>query len=450
MIASADSPIKPLSRRRILSFWLPLQATWLMMAVEGPFLAAVIARLPMPKENLAAFGVAAALAWIVESPIIMMLSASNALCRDRIAYHKLRRFSFALNGFVTVIMIALITRPVFRIVVHGLMGLPSEVARLAGQGISLLILWPAAIGFRRFYQGILIRSGRPQAVTWGTVIRLSTMAVTGLILALAVKLPGVSVGAGAMALGVIAEGLASWAMARSSIRRWRGQSDAECEFGRSLTSARIRKFYAPLALTSFLSFFINPLTSFFMARGRQPIESLAILPVIIGLAFLFRTAGISLQEAVIALIGDEGEHRTELARFTKRVAVLSTLGLAAVVFTPLATVWYHTVSGLSPELSAFAFLPGALLVLLPLLEATQSYQRAVLVKSHRTGPIGTAVAVQLALTTSVFAAAIFGFKMPAAATTGIALTIGYAAGNVVLYLLRGKRWILRQAKETNP
>ena len=54
-----------LSRRRILRFWLPLEATWLMMAIEGPFLAAVIARLPAPKENLAAFGVAAALAWIV-------------------------------------------------------------------------------------------------------------------------------------------------------------------------------------------------------------------------------------------------------------------------------------------------------------------------------------------------------------------------------------------------
>ena len=76
----------PPTARRILRFWLPLEATWLMMAAEGPFLAAVIARLPAAKENLAAFGVATALAWIVESPIIMMLSASNALVRDKIAY----------------------------------------------------------------------------------------------------------------------------------------------------------------------------------------------------------------------------------------------------------------------------------------------------------------------------------------------------------------------------
>ncbi len=138
---------------------------------------------------MAAFGVASALAWIVESPIIMMLSASNALCRDRIAYHKLRRFSFTLNGVVTAVMFALITPPVFSVVVRGIIGLPPDVAVLAGRSIIFLALWPAAIGFRRFYQGILIRNGRPQAVTWGTVIRLSTMTVTGLLLALVAHLP---------------------------------------------------------------------------------------------------------------------------------------------------------------------------------------------------------------------------------------------------------------------
>ncbi len=80
----------------------------------------------------------------------------------------------------------------------------------------------------------------------------------------------------------------------------------------------------------------------------------------------------------------------------------STAGLAAVVFTPLAGVWYGTVSGLSPELTAFSIVPGMLLVLLPFIEAVLSYQRGVLVKAHRTTPISVAVAVQLGVTTLVF------------------------------------------------
>ncbi|MBK5098686.1 MAG: hypothetical protein JJE01_12945, partial [Gemmatimonadetes bacterium] len=53
------------SYKSILIFWLPLAATWMMMAAEGPFLAAVIARLADPKFNLAAFGVAFAIGILV-------------------------------------------------------------------------------------------------------------------------------------------------------------------------------------------------------------------------------------------------------------------------------------------------------------------------------------------------------------------------------------------------
>jgi hypothetical protein len=421
-----------LTMGRIARFWLPLEATWLMMAAEGPFLAAVIARLAAPKENLAAFAVATALAWMVESPIIMMLSASNALVRDGVAYRKLRRFSNMLNGAVTAAMIVLVIPPVFDLVARGVMGLTPDLARLAGRSMIFLVLWPGAIGYRRFYQGILISDGRPQAVTWGTVIRLSTMAATGILFALAFHMPGASVGAGALGAGVIAEAAASRFMARSTIRRLCRQNPADCAFGNALSAGKVVRFYAPLAMTSFLSFFINPLTTFFLARGRMPLESLAVLPVVVGLAFVFRTAGIAMQEVVIALIGDGGENRWILGRFTVRAGAASAIGLAAVVFTPLAAFWYGTVSGLSPDLVAFSLLPGAFLVLIPFIEAILSYQRGVLVKSHRTTPISVAVGVQLGVTTAVFAVMVLVLKMVGAVTVGPALTAGYVAGVAVL------------------
>jgi Na+-driven multidrug efflux pump len=71
-----------LTLKRIFVFWVPLAATWLMMSVEGPFLAAIIARLTDPKYNLAAYGVAFSFALIIEAPIIMIMSASTALVKD--------------------------------------------------------------------------------------------------------------------------------------------------------------------------------------------------------------------------------------------------------------------------------------------------------------------------------------------------------------------------------
>ena len=96
----------------------------------------------------------------------------------------------------------------------------------------------------------------------------------------------------------------------------------------------------------------------------------------------------------------------------------------------MATEWYAAVSGLTPDLAAFAFLPGALLVLLPFTESVQSYQRAILVKAHRTPPIGVAVAIQLTVTTAVFALMALGLRMVGAVTVGPALTAGYVAGLV--------------------
>ncbi|MBC8192482.1 MAG: hypothetical protein H8E18_08885, partial [FCB group bacterium] len=46
--------MEQLTARKIFKFWLPLAGTWLMMSLEGPFIAAIIARLVDPKFNLAA------------------------------------------------------------------------------------------------------------------------------------------------------------------------------------------------------------------------------------------------------------------------------------------------------------------------------------------------------------------------------------------------------------
>ena len=92
--SKASPPPGGLALSTILGFWLPLAATWLMMSAEGPYVAAIIARMPEATFNLAAYGVAFSLAWLVESPIMMLLTASNALVRDRPSFLALRRFTF--------------------------------------------------------------------------------------------------------------------------------------------------------------------------------------------------------------------------------------------------------------------------------------------------------------------------------------------------------------------
>lgn len=151
-------PRNPLTQKTILRFWLPLAATWLMMSVEGPFLSALIARLAEPKYNLAAYGIAFSLALIFEAPVIMMMSASTALVKNYKSFLQLRRFNYILITSLTFLISFFCLPDIFYFITEYLIGLPAEVSHLTHISVIILIPWPAAIGFRRFYQGILIKT----------------------------------------------------------------------------------------------------------------------------------------------------------------------------------------------------------------------------------------------------------------------------------------------------
>jgi progressive ankylosis protein len=411
--------------KRVILFWLPLAATWLMMAVEGPYIAAIVARMPAAAHSLAAYGVATALAWLIESPIMMLLSASTALVHGRASYLALRRFAFALNGLVTAGMLVLAIPPVFRFVGETLIGLPPEISRLAHLSTTIMIPWPAAIGYRRFYQGILVKHHLTRRVAYGTVLRLGTMSVTAVLLVWGTALSGAAVGAIALLSGVLLEAAASRWMAHAVVADLMTRGE-EPETGSLLTMRDVARFYFPLALTSMLAMALGPLVTFGLGRGRAPIESLAVWPVVQGMGFIFRSGGVAFQEVAIALRGQE-VRRTGLF-----LGVLASLGLALVAFTPLEDVWLRRVTGLSAELASFAVVPIRILVLLPFLEFLLSIQRAGWIVSHRTGVVTVATAIEGAGLACMLFLLAGPLSMVGAVAGAIATIAGRLAANAYL------------------
>jgi len=385
---------QPLSQKKIFIFWAPLAATWFMMAMEGPFVAAIIARMANPKFNLAAYGVAFSFAVFLEAPIIMIISASNALVKDRESYIKLRNFTFLLNGIITLIMFVLILPPVFFFIAQQLIGLPESVSQLTHLACVIMLPWPAAIGIRRFYQGILIRSNLTRRVAYGTIVRLLAMGTTGLICYFMLGLDGATVGALAHTVAVILEALASKLMVNQSVKNLLLKSQDKSQ-SKPLTYRYINSFYYPLALTSVLAFSIQPMVTFFLGKSRMAIESLAVLPVIHALAFIFRSLGFSYQEVGIALLGDNNENYKSLRKFAIVLGFCVTGGLAVVAFSPLAYLWFREVSGLSLELTHFAIFPTQILTVIPGLLVILAFQRAFLVNNRKTKPITIATVIEV-------------------------------------------------------
>lgn len=415
---------KLLTQKTILRFWLPLAATWLMMSVEGPYLSALIARLTEPKFNLAAYGVAFSLALIVEAPVIMMMSASTALVKDYQSFNQLRKFNWGLTLLLTAIMIVFIIPPVFYFITEDLIGLPSKVSHLTHLAVIILIPWPGAIGFRRFYQGILIRNNLTRLVAYGTVIRLLSMSLAALLLYLFTNVPGVVVGASALSTAVIFEAIASKIMTKDIVKKIKLQATIEENI---LTTREIFKFYYPLALTSLLTLGIQPFVTFFIGQSKMALESFAVMPVVTSFVFIFRALGLSFQEVVIALIGDSREGYPQLKRFAIKLASSLAGVLILIAFTPLAEFWFRSVSGLSDSLTDFAKLPLMIMSFFPALTVLISFQRAVLVKAKDTKQITYGTAIEFIGIILIIAICIKYFSMVGAVAATIAFVLGRIA-----------------------
>lgn len=391
--ARRENPTGP-NMFTVLRFWLPLAASWLLMTTEMPTVNAIVARMAGAKLQLAAFGVAFSLALAVEGPIISLLTAGNALARDRASFRLLHRFTLSLSALLTAAMLLLSLTPLFDLIVVRLIGTPTEVAVLVRPALWALTLWPAAIAYRRFHQGIMIRYGYTRQVSYGTAVRLFTS--TGVSLAGLAwgKLDGATVGGLALGAGVIAEAVSVHYLSRPAVKKV--ETIDPPTGSSSLTLHVLLQFYTPLTLTSVIMLSTTPVINFGLVRSPYPIESLATWPVVTGQLLVVRSFGFSLQEVVVALLNGPAAMKT-LRRFTVILAVGSLTLLLTIAFTPLNPWWQQQIAGLSEELTTFAIPALRLATLLPVLAVIQSWLRGIVVTGQATGTIAQATVINLAV-----------------------------------------------------
>ena len=368
-----------LTRKYVLYAWLPLAAMWILMAVEQPGIAAVIARLPEVTKQLAIMGVIFSFALIIESPIIQMLSAGTALGKGRNSYRELLRFMHILGGGLTLLHFLVGITPLFDYLILNVVGLPADY--LADSRTAFLIMTPfsAGVGYRRLWQGILIRQGKSKLIP---AVMTSRLITTGLILVAGLLtgfLPGAPVGALSVTLGVLAGAAGSYLFLKPLLPGLAADDTVQ-------GTGNLLRFYLPLALTSFINLAARPILSVGIARALRPIESLAVWPVLMGFMFLFNSVALSYQEIVITVIEKPGGQAI-LKWLSIRIGIVLFILFQLVVWTPLADIWFRNVSGLSGEL--MQLIPSALIITSlgsPILTAI-SYYRGTYIAEKRTGMV---------------------------------------------------------------
>jgi len=395
--ATSNAPVTHhLTARQVFRTWWPLALGWLIMTVEIPALSAIVARLAEPERNLAAWGVAFPLVLILGAPMMMLLSASTALSKDWASYQSVRRYTWILVSVLTVIHGLLAFSPLYYFIVERIIAAPAEVVEPARTGLQLLLPWTAAVGYRRFVYGILIRFGHTGWVTMGAIVRLLVDAVCLTVLFLLHRFGGISITGIVLATGVFTCGVAGEAIYAG----WRVGPVVREQLVRAkpiahpLTLGSFLAFYVPLVMTSLLQVVVQPINSAALSRMPDPLQTLAVWPVVYGLLIIWMSAGMAYTEAVVVLLERPNASRG-LHRFTLGLSSITSGLLLLMAVTPLAGLWFARIAALPPSLTEPASTAVWLSILLPGLTVIQSWHQGVLMYERRTGGITEAMFVAL-------------------------------------------------------
>jgi hypothetical protein len=178
---------------------------------------------------------------------------------------------------------------------------------------------------------------------------------------------------------------------------------------------------------------VQPAITFFLGGSRKALDSLAVLPVIAALTFLFRSIGLSYQEAAIALLDGTRESFRRISLFAVMLGAAVTGGLGLIAFTPLARFYFEDLSGLSPELAEFSLLPLQLYFTIPLFSMQLAYQRAILVFGRATRAVTVSTAIEVATIVILLYLTIRVLDWVGAIAAVVALLAGRVVGNAYMF-----------------
>jgi len=102
------------------------------MTAELSVFSAIVARMPDPTVQLAAWGVVFAVSTLVQAPSTSLLPAATALARDRASFAALARYGAAILAALTLAHGLVALTPLYDVLVRGVMGVPEEVAARPG------------------------------------------------------------------------------------------------------------------------------------------------------------------------------------------------------------------------------------------------------------------------------------------------------------------------------
>jgi progressive ankylosis protein len=365
--------------------FIPLSLSDVMMAAGDPLVTTTLAHLPDARTNLAGVGIAKTLAIFFESPIIMLLHASNAVAANPKSRQALWRLMLIAGGSLSLLLGLLALPIVFDLVGTQFLGIPLPLKATVQQVLLLMVLWPFSIAWRRYFQGLLIHHGNSQAIAQASIARLVTM---GLVLAIGVvlQLSGAILAGSSLIIGVLVETLMITIIAYRSGATVAPQSLEESPLAEDLGG--IWRFYWPLANTMLVTWGGRALLVGAISRAVDAPIALAAWPAAWGLVIVIANSTRMLQQIIIKYQGRVADR--VLLNFALSVGGFCSILLLLISTTSIGELVIQGFIGNDRDLIDSIKPVLLICAAIPLLVALQNATQGFLVGAGNTGGVNLA------------------------------------------------------------
>ena len=355
------------------------------MALGDPLQTTTLAHLPDARNNLAAVGIAKSIAIFFESPIIMILHASNALAPNPKSRQALWRFVLITGGGLSLLLFIIALPFVFPIVGDRFLGIPPVLVPIAQQVLFLMGPWAGAIAWRRYFQGLLIHHWQANAVAKASLWRLGTVA--GILgFGFLRQVPGGTLAGLALVSGAIVEAVVvTIAARRSGVTKLPAPPTDPKAQALPTNLRQVFKFYVPLANSMMVVWGGRVLLVGVIARSQDSALALAAWTAAWGVILVIANSTRMIQQIIIKY-----RHKVpdrQLLQFTLTVGFLCSFVLLVMGNTTIGNGMIQAFVGNDRDLVNSIRPVLQICTLVPLFVALQNATQGFLVSVGRTGTV---------------------------------------------------------------
>lgn len=202
LVPEGETTITP---RTAWSFYTPLIASSLFVAMGKPFINGGLARMPNAAVALAAFNVASSFAWVLISTSQNVHQVTMVFGRDPLDRPLVKKFAATVGIVSTAALLAVSLSPLGRWLLTNLIQVPDELIEPSLWGIRTFALFPPVICWLEYNTGLLLLTQASRLVSLGKTVNL--LATIAFVLSLAPLVPGAIAAPLAQLIGFASEGL---------------------------------------------------------------------------------------------------------------------------------------------------------------------------------------------------------------------------------------------------